>query len=416
MYKEITKCRICGNTKLESVINLGEQSLTGVFPKSRDEKITSGPLELVKCMEDENNEFCGLVQLKQSYNRNEMYGESYGYRSGLNTSMVEHLRDVVNKNLQYVSLNPNDLIIDIGSNDGTLLKLYPTNNYLLGGLDPAALKFKKYYTDNIKIIPEFFTSEIVKNHFNDKKAKIVTSIAMFYDLENPIDFVKDVHEILDDEGIWVLEQSYMPLMLQMNAYDTICHEHLEYYGLKQIKWLFDKVGFKILDVELNNINGGSFKLIVSKTTSKKQECIKLVNEILENERNVQLYTLEPFKKFKKKIIKHRNELRLIIDKINRDNKKVFGYGASTKGNVILQYCGFTEKDIPYIAEVNEDKFGAFTPSTHIPIISEKEAKAMKPDYFLVLPWHFRDNIVIREKDFINSGTHLIFPLPRIEII
>lgn len=416
MYKEIERCRISGSTNLKSVINLGEQSLTGVFPKTKKEKITTGPLELVLSMDDGSGQFCELLQLKHSYDHSELYGENYGYRSGLNSSMIAHLKDIVNKCIKYVSLKQNDLIIDIGSNDGTLLKQYPQNSYLLAGIDPTGLKFQKYYTANITLIPEFFTSRAIKDKFGNKRAKIITSIAMFYDLENPIDFVKDVHETLDDEGIWVLEQSYMPLMVQMNAYDTICHEHLEYYGLKQIKWLFDKVGFKILDVELNNINGGSCKLIVSKNTSKKQECIKLVSAILENERNLQLHTLEPFKKFEKKMIKHRNELRLIIDKINRDNKKVFGYGASTKGNVILQYCGLTADEIPYIAEVNEDKFGSYTPRTNIPIISEKEAKAMKPDYFLVLPWHFKENFLVREKEYLEGGGKFIFPLPEIEIL
>lgn len=416
MYSSISACRICGNANLVSVIDLGKQSLTGVFPKSKDDKITSGPLELVKCIEDGDGKYCGLLQLHHSYDKYEMYGDNYGYRSGLNSSMVAHLKNVADKNWKFVSLKSGDLIIDIGSNDGTLLKFYPDNNYLLVGVDPTAVKFKKFYTDNIKIIPEFFSSQVIGEHFGSMHAKIISSIAMFYDLENPLDFAQQVYEILDDEGIWVLEQSYMPLMLKKNAYDTICHEHLEYFGLKQIKWMLDKVGFKIVDLEFNDINGGSFKLIVAKTKSLRKECAAPVEQVLNSESELHLATLEPFEEFRNKIWQHKNQLLSTINEINSRGEKVFGYGASTKGNVILQYCGFTADDIPYIAEVNEDKFGSYTPSTHIPIISEKEAKAMNPDYFLVLPWHFKENFLKREKEDLKSGRKFIFPLPEIEII
>jgi NDP-4-keto-2,6-dideoxyhexose 3-C-methyltransferase len=416
MYSEISRCRICGNSNLESVIDLGQQCLTGIFPRSKAEKVSSGPLELVKCMEGDSEKFCGLVQLRHSYDKYEMYGDNYGYRSGLNSSMVAHLKDVANKNCKFANLNTGDLIIDIGSNDGTLLKLYPKNNYLLVGIDPTVEKFRRFYPSNIKIIPDFFSSQIVKDNFGNKRAKAVSSIAMFYDLESPLDFVQQVYEILDDDGIWVLEQSYMPLMLKRNAYDTICHEHLEYYSLRQVKWMLDKVGFKILDLEFNDINGGSFKLIVAKRAFPKKERSDLVAETLNNERKSHLYTLRPFEGFRNRIGQHRDQLLSTIGEINKRGEKVLGYGASTKGNVILQYCGFTEKDIPYIAEVNEDKFGSYTPGTYIPIIPEKEAKTINPNYFLVLPWHFKENFLNREREYLKAGGKFIFPLPEIEVI
>lgn len=412
----IKACRICGNSKLISIVNLGEQSLTGIFPKNKTEKITSGPLEIVKCVEEKDNSTCGLVQLKHSYNNEEMYGANYGYRSGLNASMVAHLQSIVNKTVELVSLKPGDFIIDIGSSDCTLLKSYPFNEYLLVGIDPSALKFIKYYPENIRLIPDFFSSEIVKSNFPGKKAKIITSIAMFYDLESPLDFMKEIYDILDEEGVWVFEQSYMPLMLERIAYDTICHEHLEYYGLKQIKWMLDKVGFKIIDIELNDTNGGSSRLSVAKQESSKPEAENKVKDILLNEGALQLSRMQVFEKFRDRVVKHRDKLIAVIKKIKNENKTIFGYGASTKGNVILQYCNITSAEIPFIAEVNEDKFGSFTPNTLIPIISEKEAKAMNPDYFLVLPWHFRENIISREQDFLNSGGKLLFPIPAIEIV
>ena len=258
MYTEIKKCRICGNTDLVSILNLGNQYLTGVFPKSQTEHITSGPLELAKCRDDHNASACGLVQLKHSYDHNEMYGDNYGYRSGLNKSMVNHLYEKVKKIQAFIQLTREDLIIDIGSNDGTLLQAYRQDGLLLVGIDPTGKKFKKYYPEHVHLIPDFFSAESVRKNFGNRKAKVVTSIAMFYDLESPMDFAEQICEILADNGIWVFEQSYMPAMLEMNAYDTVCHEHLEYYCLKQIKWIADKLDLKIIDIEFNKVNGGSF--------------------------------------------------------------------------------------------------------------------------------------------------------------
>ncbi len=417
MYKEITSCRICGNTNLVSLIYLGEQALTGVFPRNKGDKITSGPLELVKCHPaTEKDVVCHLVQLRHSYDSREMYGLNYGYRSGLNPSMVEHLKSVVQCILATVNLEKGDLIIDIGSNDSTLLQHYPTDKgYELTGIDPTGAKFKPYYPPSIKLIPDFFSSELVKNFFSGKKVKVITSIAMFYDLEDPVAFVKNIHTALADDGIWIFEQSYLPSMLETNAYDTICHEHLEYYALYQVKYILDKVGFRIVNVVSNDVNGGSFRVTAAKGNSG-YPVDKSVMEHVEAEKKLQLDTLKPYEEFRKKVEMHKKSFISLIHGIKEKGKLICGYGASTKGNVILQYCGISAQDIPFIAEVNEDKYGSFTPFTHIPIISEKEARAKMPDYFLVLPWHFRKGIIEKEKKFLKSGGKFIFPLPEIEVV
>lgn len=415
MVKEISKCRICGNRNLVSIVDLGEQCLTGVFPSSREQIVTSGPLELVKCIGTDISQICGLVQLRHSYNKDELYGDNYGYRSSLNASMIEHLREIADYNIKLVKPDHKELIIDIGSNDGTLLNMYPENLQLVG-IDPTIKKFKSFYKPHIQTIPDFFSSELVKEHFGDKRAKIITSIAMFYDLEDPIDFVRQITDVMDENGIWISEQSYLPVMLEMNSYDTICHEHLEYYSLRQLKWAFDKCDLKIIDIEFNDTNGGSIRVTASKKRSKYTECIELIEENLGKESRLGLDSIEPFTTLRNNMEKHKYDLLSLLRKLKNQGKKVIGYGASTKGNVILQYCGITDRDLPYIAEVNEDKFGKYTPRTLIPIISEQEAKAMKPDYFLVFPWHFRDNFLKREANFLKASGKFIFPLPEIEII
>jgi hypothetical protein len=415
IYKEITKCRICGNQNLQPIIDLGSMALTGIFPKP-GELVASAPLEIVKCWDGGMGSCCGLVQLKHTCDLEQLYGDNYGYRSGLNSSMVEHLKGLVKEIEKRIQLTPDDLVVDIASNDGTLLSSYPSNLGLrLVGLDPVAHKFKEYYPDRVQYIPDFFSADLVKEKIG-KQARVITSIAMFYDLEDPVGFVQQIYDTLTEDGIWMFEQSYLPAMIKNTSYDTICHEHLEYYGLKQIKWLMDKVGFKIIDVAFNDSNGGSFCLTVAKNKSNYSSNEALIKAIIQEEEDGGFNQLAVYEEFKMKVLRHKHDLLEFVAGLRKAGKKVFGYGASTKGNVILQYCGLTAADIPYIAEVNENKFGRVTPGTNIPIISEKEAKALRPHHFMVLPWHFKEHIINREAQYLSDGGNLIFPLPRLEVL
>lgn len=410
MYKQVEKCRICGNTHLERVLDLGEQMLTGVFPRSKDVKVTVGPLRLVKCTG--SNDVCGLLQLEHSYDLGEMYGENYGYRSGLNASMVAHLHRKVKKILTQVDLREGDMVIDIGSNDSTTLQAYPSAGTTLVGVDPTGVKFHSYYPPHIQLIPDFFSASLVRVRFPEKKAKVVTSFSMFYDLEDPIDFMRQVFDVLADDGVWVFEQSYMPTMLETNSYDTVCHEHLEFYALKQIKWMADKVGFRIVDVEFNEVNGGSFSITVAKAHGDIT-VVPSVQKILDAERDQGLDTLAPYHEFAKRAAQTRSDLLAFIKQAHAKGKTVAALGASTKGNVLLQYCGLTEKDIAFVGEVNAEKYGCFTPGTWLPIIPEAVVLAKNPDYLVVLPWHFRKFFQGQEK---YKQSNLVFPLPNLEVL
>jgi len=412
--KKINKCRICGNTELIPIADFGVQYLTGVFPHQNvADTLTKGPLRLVKCHGGEEN--CELLQLEHSYDLDEMYGENYGYRSGLNASMVRHLNGKVASILDRVSLNHGDLVVDIGSNDGTTLAAYP-NHLQLVGIDPTGEKFRKHYAKHIELIPNLFSSNLLDRAIPGKKAKVVTSFAMFYDLEDPVDFAQQVSSVLEpNEGIWVFEQSYMPLMLERTAYDTVCHEHLEYYGLKQIVWLANKVGLEIVDVELNDVNGGSFSVVAAHRGSKYLDvnANAIVARILATEKAAGLSILEPYKAFSRRSEESRRSLQDFVAQVSLDGKRICGIGASTKGNVILQFCGFNASEIAVIGDVNADKYGALTPGTWIPIKEEARVLAGNPDYLLVLPWHFKDFFV---KSPIFKGRNLVFPLPSLEII
>ena len=344
-----------------------------------------------------------------------LYGPTYGYRSGLNKSMVEHLR-VKATHLQKIRpLQAGDIVLDIGCNDGTSLGFYPADITRVG-FDPSAEKFRKYYQPGVELVVDFFSAKTFQQHFGTRKAKIISSIAMFYDLQSPTEFVEQIREVLAADGIWHLEQSYLPLMLKVNAYDTICHEHLEYYALKQIKWLTDQFDLKIVDLQLNDCNGGSFALSIAHKNSALPEATTTIQKLLREEDELGLYNGTGFTRFINYTNRHREELPARLADIKHSGKLALGYGASTKGNVILQYCGITPQLLPAILEVNPDKYGCCTPGTKIPIISETEGHARNPDFLLVLPWHFKTNVIQREDAYLKRGGKLLFPLPEIQTV
>lgn len=422
VFETVQACRICSNSNLVSVLDLGQQALTGVFPRTKEASPPLCPVELVKCVAPQQTsnsslaDFCGLVQLRHNYQLDLMYGENYGYRSGLNASMVRHLQATTQQLLKLVPLQAGDWVLDIGANDGTLLSSYPRDDLRLLGVDPSAEKFRKYYPPHIDLICDFFPSPAVQEFSKGQKAKVITSLSMFYDLPDPLAFVQSIATHLHPEGVWHFEQSYLPFMLQENSYDTICHEHLEYYSLGPILYVLRKSGLKVIDLKFNQINGGSFAITAAHQSSHLPEAKSLLEECLRQEARIGIDELSTFVAFSERLKVHREDISSFFADAKRKNWKVFGYGASTKGNVLLQYCGITSDDLECIAEVNEDKFGKFTPGTLIPIVSEQEAKSRKPDVFFVLPWHFREFILAKEAQYLKSGGRFFFPLPKGEVV
>jgi hypothetical protein len=412
MFTEITNCRLCGNTNLQKVFEMKDISLSGVFPSTKNVKVNSGPLTLVKCSGGEPH--CGLVQLRQTYPLGQMYGLNYGYRSSVNPSMADHLRKKVKKIIDIGILKPNDLIVDIGSNDATTLKNYDSG-YELVGIDPSGSKFSKFYPQSIKLIADFFGKGSVNKYFNKKKAKIITSFSMFYDLEEPREFASEIKTLLHSDGIWVFEQSYLPKMLSSLSFDTICHEHLEYYALRQIDWVLSAVDLKIIDVEFNSINGGSFSITATHSENSSHDNLssKSVAELIAAENTYKLDELSTYLNFSASVENQKFKLLELLKKIRKEKKTCYAIGASTKGNILLQHFGIDNSLVKAIGEINEDKFGCYTPGTQIPIIPEQDLLDLRPDYLLILPWHFRDFFLQQEK---FKGFNLIFPLPQFEVV
>ena len=315
------------------------------------------------------------------------------------------------------SLRKGDCVLDIGSNDGTLLSCYPKEKYNRIGIDPVAKKYLKLYEDDIKVVTDFFN---IDNYLSvtSQKAKIVTSISMFYDLEEPVKFAQEVASILDVKGVWVFEQSYLPAMLRQNSYDTICHEHLEYYSLNAIEYIMKQAGLTIIDASQNEVNGGSIRLAAVRLDSPSSSNVSPeAISLMEQEKNHNIHSIATFRSFQENAERQKTDLIKLLHELKKAGKTVVGYGASTKGNVILQYCGISTDLLSCIGDITPFKDGTYTPGTKIPIVSMEKAKAMKPDYFLVLPWGFRSDILLREKgDALNQGIKMIFPLPFVEIV
>ena len=411
-YQRIDACRACKNEKLICLLDLGEQCLSGIFPARPDVDVPKVPLRLVKC-DETVGDACGLVQLEHTFDLETMYGGEYGYRSGLNSSMVRHLKEKAEKIMESIDLKDGDLVIDIAGNDGTFLGFFPSTLKLVS-VNPTSTKFQEHIPPAVHAIAGFFSSDIVQKHVVESKASVVTSFSMFYDLEDPCDFAQEVRKVLKTDGIWVLEQSYMPTMMKTNSFDTICHEHLSYYGMKQLRYIMDRTGFKILDYQFNGVNGGSISLTVTpKENTCVEDCSSRIDDLIDVELAMGLSTAVPWKAFAERMISNGEQFRSILNYYKSKGYRVAALGASTKGNVTLQSWGIGPKDIQVVADVHHTKFGCFTPGTLIPIEDEDKVLLEEYDLYVVLPWHFRDFFMACEK---FKGRKLLFPLPQPEVV
>jgi NDP-4-keto-2,6-dideoxyhexose 3-C-methyltransferase len=371
------------------------------------------------------DETIGAVRLDGVAPLDKMYGQ-YWYRSGINTSMTKQLGEIVSEITSRVKINDGDVWLDIACNDGTLLRQVP-NNMIKLGIDPADDSYLEESSKVAEVVQDFFSKDAYDSlGYSDKKAKVITCIAMFYDLNDPRPFIRDAHEILADDGVFVLQMSYTPLMLKQLAFDNICHEHVYYYDLRSIKKLFESEGFVLRDCSLNDTNGGSFRVTFQKADSNEKTfatqqvrdvCEFRINSTLSYEAQEWDITSEKlWKEFGDNIWELKIQVLAFLHKAKEEGKKVYGYGASTKGNTLLQLFEITPDLVTAIAERSPYKFGLLTVGSNIPIVSEEEMRAANPDYLLVLPWHFIDEFVKRESNFIAKGGKLVVPCPTFQVI
>jgi len=408
-------CCLCGSNQLTPVIDLGVQHLQGVFLKSKSSSFSRRllPMSLVRCDPTKDPKACGLLQTEHVVPPELLY-RLYWYRSGTNKTMQNHLNGIVDGVLKLRNGEVNS-ILDVGCNDGTLLN-FLTNTKLRVGIDPSNILPES--SSDTTYIRDFFPSVELRSKYSTTKFDVITSVAMFYDLEDPLSFAKEIRDFLTPDGIWVVEVSYMPQMLDQGSYDSICHEHLEYYSLATLEYLFKRVDLHVIRAEFNGMNGGSVRLFVTHNNCFKykndHDLLKL-REIRVREFDMELDSDKPYRQFQNRMEKQRDNLVELLKSIHASGKTIHIYGASTKGNAILQWCKIDDRLIECAADRNPEKWGTVTPGSDIPIVSEAESRSKKPDYYLILPWHFREEFIEREKEILKSGTSFIFPLPEIEV-
>lgn len=371
------------------------------------------------------DEEIGAAKLTEMAPSHTMWGK-YWYRSGINATMKKELGDIVKEVISRIKTKEGDVWLDIACNDGTLLSQIPSE-FIKLGIDPCDDSYFVESSKHAKVVQDYFSYDAYqRTGHGDKKAKVITTIAMFYDLLDPHPFISDITKVLDDNGVWVVQMSYTPLMLKQLAFDNICHEHVYYYSLNSIKKLFAQHGLKIVDCSLNDVNGGSFRIYVQKdiaevasfgTSPLRDVCNFRVQSILDYENNhFDISKPEVWEEFMSNIESLKKQTVDFIKQAKAEGKIVCGYGASTKGNTLLQWFGLDHTMIDAIAERSPYKFGLKTIGTDIPILSEEEVRAMKPDYMLVLPWHFISEFISREDEFLTNGGKFIVPCPKFEII
>jgi hypothetical protein len=409
-------CRVCGSTALTPVIDLGKQHLQGSFLKPGKETPPLRKIDcvLVRCDPTRDEKACGLLQMAHSVPPEILYS-AYWYRSGTNQTMRSHLKSIADVTRDMVAKS-SARVLDIGCNDCTLLAAYPAG-FEKFGIDPSDVAMES--PPGVTVVHDLFPCEELRQRAGGRKMDAITSIAMFYDLEDPVAFARAVRDLLAPDGLWILEMSYMPKMLEINSYDTICHEHLEYYSLTVIERIAAMADLKVVRAEENPINGGSLRCYVTHVGNfkfKRDDWSRQIKNLRQREFDLELDTDKPYRDFQKRIDMHRDKLTALLSKLKEERKRIHIYGASTKGNTILQWCGIDNRIVDFAAERNPDKFGARTLGTDIPIVSEEESRRMKPDYYLVLPWHFADEFLEREKATLDAGVGMIFPLPEIRVV
>ncbi len=401
-------CRNCKKKSFNKISNIGKQPISSLFLKKKIQ-IKNYSLDLYKC------KYCDLVQLSKIPNLKDMYGADYGYKTSVSKLMVDHLKKKISKLNRFGIFKKKSKILDIGSNDGTFLNFFSNfkNRHELFGIDPSASAFIENYDKKINVIIDFFNKNNVRKHFIEKKIKfsLITSYAMFYDIEEPNEFCSGIEKILDKNGIWALEFSYFPLLLKNLTYDQICHEHCVYYSLSTFNKIISNNNLKIIDFSINEINGGSIEVICAKKNSNFKTNKDKINHLFYDEKNI---SNKDFEKFNLRMENSKKNLQLFLKGQNKKN--IIGYGASTKGNVILNYCKLNNKNISYICDANPTKEGRFTPGSHIKIISKNKMRKIKPKYLIVLIWSFRTEVIKQEKKFIRNGGKLIFPLPVFHVV
>jgi NDP-4-keto-2,6-dideoxyhexose 3-C-methyltransferase len=402
---EVNACFICSGKELTQILDLGNQPMSGVFLLPDEPDPVSSPLTLMQCTTvDSDNTQCGNIQLKHKADFSDMYGSNYGYNSSLSPFMLEHLAQIAHRANKHIKIESQDYILDIGCNDGSFLNMFKSQTKNLVGVDPSSAKFQDIAPPEATIFVDYFPSTKITDYMNGRKFKMISSIAMFYDLDDPFGFMSALHSNLEDHGLWVVELSEFKEFLKNLSYDQICHEHLLYIDADLLISMAKKTGFELLEITYSEINGGSACYYFQKTVANLSYSCK------------SSVTTNQIDRLQHRVLQNKNEVMSYLKMLRKQNQKIFGYGASTKGNVLMNYYEIDISILECISDTNPFKWGRVTPGSRIPIISHEQMRISPPDYLFVFIWHLRSEVLKYEEEFIAKGGKIILPLPRFHVI
>jgi SAM-dependent methyltransferase len=407
-------CRVCGNTHLQAVIDIGEQYLSSVFPDGLDYRgdVPRSRLDLALCVK--RPETCGLLQLARRHDIEAMYA-AYPYTSSTNSSMARILADVAQSGREGAGLRTGDLVLDIGGNDGTLLSFFANEELDLVTIDPARNVEPVFESPRFTHLRAFFSADAYRE-VADRPARLIFSVAMYYHLDDPLAFTREVADVLADDGVWVIQMAYLPAMLRTNMYDNIVHEHAGYYATRHMQWIMERAGLEVFDVTLNDVYGGSFRVFVKKAGARAHSATERLERTLRAEDQLGLFEPSTYGSFQRRIERTREELLGLCRDIVSRGETIWVYGASTKGNTILQFCGLSDAELVAAADANPFKVGKYVVGADIPIRSEDEMRAARPDWLLALPYSFVDAFMDREAELVSNGTRFVVPLPEVRAL
>ena len=414
LARPVETCRVCGSG-LRASFSLGDQYLSSMFPASLEyhDEVPRLPLDLTLCVGD-GRSGCGLLQLGHELDLSAMY-DAYPYTSATNAAMPKVLEDVANSGRALGHLEKGDIVLDIGCNDGTLLAFFKDDPYELVGIDPAKNVAFSLRPERASHVRDFFSADAYAR-VTKKKAKLIFSIAMFYHLHDPTEFTRQVASCLADDGVFVVQMAYLPAMIKTNMYDNIVHEHAGYYATHHMRWIMEKAGLEIFDVLENDVYGGSFRVFAKKKGCARFPPTDRYQKNLAAEVEFGIYDPKTYEAFAGRVAKTRADLRRLCSSIRESKKTIWVYGASTKGNTILQYCGLGSREIEAAADASPFKFGKYVVGADIVIRDEDTMRKAKPDYLLALPYSFVGAFMKREADLVARGTKFIVPLPNVQVL
>lgn len=407
--KTVNTCRICSSDQLEVVLELEATPPEDQFVSEEflavEQKVF--PLDVALC------NACGYLHLPDLLSPELSY-HAYTYETSITLGLAEHYQEHANEITRMFDKNQATLVVDLGSNDGSMLKAFQNNSCNVLGVEPAKAIAQKAADRGIPTLNDFFTHDIVTDIIQSHGlANIITANYMFANIDNVIDFATNVARLLDDNGVFVVLTGYHPEQMKINMFDYIYHEHFSYFTVRVLQTLFLKCGLEIIDTKKTQAKGGSIRIIAQKVSGSRS-IHQNVQDIISEEQQSKMHDISTYHEFNNTINHWKNEVRSLCQLWKQQGKKIVGYGASHSTTTLVYHFALDEF-LSYQVDDNPIKHGLYSPGQHIPVFSSTKLYEDKPDVVIILAWNYAEPIMKKHQEFIDKGGVVICPLPELKV-